>query len=200
MTADTEGSKYLSELRTALTGMTLSDREEIIDEIRAHIQERSRESGMTIAQIVGKLGPAAELAHDYNRGVLLRRASRSQSPWLLLGVTYRWARTGIQGFGLFLLAFCGFATAAAFMLCALLKPLFPEETGLWIGPHGVNLGFRPGGAEGATEVLGPWFIQVALLIGVGLLAGTTASVRALLPRLKQSSSLVRRSGEVAQVG
>ncbi|MGJ5818609.1 DUF1700 domain-containing protein [Paludibaculum fermentans] len=200
MTADTEGDRYLAELRMELTGMTLSEREEIIDEIRAHIQERSLESGMTLAQIVGKLGPSAELAHDYNNGILLRRASRSRSPWFLLGVTYRWAKTGIQGFGLFLLAFSGYGMAAAFFLCALLKPLFPEQTGLWIGPRGVNAGFRVGGVEGATEVLGPWFIQVALLIGIGLMIGTTASVRALLPRLKQSSSLLRRSGEAEQVG
>jgi len=75
---------YLLDLRTALSGMTLAEREEIVDEIRAHIEERAIQSGMTVEEILRRLGPAAELARDYNNGALLLRASRSRSPWFIL--------------------------------------------------------------------------------------------------------------------
>ena len=44
--------EYLVELRAALSGMTVSEREEIVDEIRAHIAERSAQPGMTITEIL----------------------------------------------------------------------------------------------------------------------------------------------------
>jgi len=44
---------------------------------------------------------------------------------------------------------------------------------------------------GAKELLGPWFTQVAILIGMGILIATTIGVRALLPRLKRSRQLAR---------
>ena len=182
--------KYLLDLRMALSGMTLAEREEIVDEIRAHTEERSIQSGMTVEEILRRLGPAVELARDYNNGALLRRASRSRSPWFILRTTYYWARTGIQGLILFVLAFVGYVAGGAFMLCAFLKPLFPDQIGLWIGSSGVIFGV-PASTEGSTEILGPWFTQVALVMGIGFLIGTTVAVRALLPKLKKSQHLAR---------
>ena len=79
---------YLLDLRTALSGMTLGEREEIVDEIRAHIEERAIQSGMTVEEILRRLGPAAELARDYNNGALLLRASRSWSPWFIFAARH----------------------------------------------------------------------------------------------------------------
>ena len=41
MTPETQVSDYLARLRAALTGMTVSEREDIVEEIRMHIRERS---------------------------------------------------------------------------------------------------------------------------------------------------------------
>ena len=87
-----------------------------------------------------------------------------------------------------ILALCGYVAGFAFMLCAFLKPLFPDRIGLRIGSSGVIFGV-PASTEGATEILGPWFTQVAILIGIGFLIGMTVSMRVLLPKLRQSQRL-----------
>ena len=40
MTPETQVNDYLARLRAALTGMTVSEREDIVEEIRMHIRER----------------------------------------------------------------------------------------------------------------------------------------------------------------
>ena len=191
-------NQYLADLKSALSGMTLSEREEIIEEIRAHIEERLRQGGMPVPEVLRRLGPAAELARDYNNGALLRRASRSRSPWFLLRTTYHWARTGVLGLVIFLLAFTGYTAGAAFLVCAFLKPLFPDRIGFWVGPSGVIFGI-PATTRGATELLGPWFTQVAILMGIGFLIVTTIAVRGLLPKLKQSRRLAHSTPEIAPI-
>jgi len=176
--------------------MTIAEREEVVEEIRTHIQERATQPGMPIEEVLRRLGPAAELARDYNNGALLRRASRSRSPWFLLRATYHWAWTGIHGLVIFFLALIGYFTGAAFIILAFLKPLFPENIGFWIGPDGAVFGM-PASRHGATELLGPWFTQVAILIGIGFLIATTIAVRALLPKLKRSHRLARGTPETA---
>jgi len=189
-------NQYLAELRAALAGMTITEREEIVEEIRAHIEERSTSSGMPIEEVLRRLGPAAGLARDYNNGALVRRASRSRSPWFLLRATYHWAWTGIHGLVIFFMAFIGYAMGAALIVSAFLKPLFPENIGFWIGPDGAVFGM-PSGRQGGRELLGPWYTQVAILLGLAFLIATTMAVRALLPKLKRSHRLARANTENA---
>jgi len=122
-------NRYLAELRAVLSGMTIGEREEVVEEIRAHIQERSAQFGMPVEEVLRRLGPAAELARDYNNGALVRRARSSPSPWLLLRATYHWAWTGIHGLAIFFLAVLGYVTGATFILLAFLKPFFPANVG-----------------------------------------------------------------------
>jgi len=189
-------NQYLAELRKALSGMTVSEREEIVDEIRTHIAERSAQPGITVEEILRRLGPAEEIARDYTNGALLRRANRSRSPWFILWATYHWAKTGVQGFTIFFLALVGYSCGAAFVIAAFLKPLFPDNIGLWVGEGGINFGF-PESVQGRTELLGPWFTQVSILIGIGFLIVTTIAVRALLPKMKNSRRLAQGAAKMA---
>jgi hypothetical protein len=50
------------------------------------------------------------------------------------------------------------------------------------------------------ELLGPWFTQVAILIGIGFLIVTTIAVRALLPKLRQPRQLAHGTAETASIG
>ena len=189
-------NQYLAELRKALSGMTVSEREEIVDEIRTHIEERSAQPGISVEEVLRRLGPAEEIARDYTNGALLRRASRSRSPWFLLRASYHWAKASVQGLTIFLLALVGYSCGAAFVICAFLKPLFPDNIGLWVGQGGINFGF-PESVQGRTELLGPWFTQVSILIGIGFLIVTTIAVRALLPKLKNSRRLAQGAAKMA---
>lgn len=187
MNNDAQVEQYLGQLRKALSGMTLAEREDIVQEIGMHIRERCADQGQSEEAVIAGLGPAAELAQQYRTGLLVQKASRSASPWLILRAALRWALTGIEGSVVFLLAFCGYAIGAGFVLMALLKPFFPHRTGLWIGPGEFSLSFRMGVGHSyppanVHEVLGPWLIPVCLVLGSLTIAATTKLIQVLMSR------------------
>lgn len=175
---------YIARLRKSLAGFSVGQREDIVEEIRAHIVDRVAESGLTVEETIARLGPAEELGKDYLSGALVRRARYSFSPWTILRATFRWAMTGIHGLSVFLLALLGYSAGTAFIVTALVKPLVPEQIGVWIGPDVFVIGFRPDSPD-AHELLGPWFTQIALAVGILFFMVTTMVVRRLLPRLRR---------------
>jgi len=174
---------YVTTLRSALSGMTVTDREEIVEEIRSHVADRVSTSGLTVEETLQRLGPVDELAKDYMSGALVKRARTSFSPFLILRATFAWAMTGVHGVAAFVIAVLGYALGLGMMICAFLKPLFPEQIGLWIGPDLFTFGIHPSDVP-AREVLGPWFVQVTLTIGILSFIVTTVIMRRLLPRFK----------------
>ena len=188
-TTDKQMNDYLARLRAALTGVTLAEREDIVEEIRMHIRERCGDPQTSVDTILAGLGPADELAQQYRTGLLVQKASHSISPLVVLRATLRWATTGVEGFVVFVVALTGYMTGVAFLLLALLKPLLPKYTGLWVGPGEFSFSVRMGAtmtnpASLVHEVLGWWFIPVCLILGSLSLAGTTKLIQILLKRFR----------------
>lgn len=159
MTSESQVNDYLARLRAALSGMSVSEREDIVEEIRMHIRERSGDPQFNLDAVHAGLGPAHELAQQYRTGLLVQRASTSISPVVILRAALRWATTGVEGFVVFVIALLGYAMGGGFILLALMKPLFPDNTGLWVGPNDFNFGFLLGAtmtnpAAPVHEVLG----------------------------------------------
>jgi len=174
MTPEAQVNDYLARLRASLIGMTVSAREDIVEEIRMHIRERSSDPESSVDAVLAGLGSPELLAEQYRTGMLVQRARSSRSPFLILRAALRWATTGVEGFIVFLIAVVGYATGGAFLLLALLKPFFPQYTGLWVGPNEFNLSFRMGAtmtnpAPPVHEVLGWWLIAVCLALTTQLL-------------------------------
>jgi uncharacterized membrane protein len=167
---------YLVALRTHLAPITLADREDILREIAAHIRD-SVESGSTPAAVLARLGPTEALAAQYRDGALIRAASHSVSPVTLLRATLRVATKGIVGFVVFFFAL---------IITGIIKPFLPANTGLWFHDgHFVNSGVLfPSPQAPAHEILGLWYIPIALFIGGSLVVLTTLAVRLFL-RLSQ---------------
>jgi hypothetical protein len=188
---------YLTRLQSALKGMTIAERTDIVAEIRMHVRERAEASALSVEEALNRLGPADELARDYCRGALVRKASRGFSPWLILRAAFAWAKTGSHGFVVFLAAVLGYALGGGFVLLALLKPLFPAQTGLWIGPRNFDLGFRLGNLPQGQEVLGIWLVPVCLVCGGLLLALTTLVMRSLMSKFRQLKWAALNVREVA---
>jgi uncharacterized membrane protein len=190
MTNDAQVNDYLSGLRTALAGMILAEREDIVEEIRMHIRERSGDGQTGVQEILAGLGPAEELAKQYRTGRLLQQAGQSISPLLILRASLRWARTGIEGSIVFFIALFGYLMGGGFLLLALLKPLFPTRTGLWVGPGVFDFSFHMGlmpeylSTSSAHEVLGWWFIPVCLVLGSLTLVLTTKFIQFLMKRFR----------------
>ncbi len=86
----------------------------------------------------------------------------------------------------FFLAVFGYAFGGGFVLCGVLKPIFPARTGVWlqdgrIVTSGTLVEIPP---PPAHEVLGLWYIPLVLVIGSLTLLLTTYLIRTLL-RLSQ---------------
>jgi hypothetical protein len=189
---------YLRKLRQCLPNMSVADREEIVREISVHIRECALEPESSIDRILRRLGSAETLAALYGQDLLLRHASRSFSPLLLLRATLALAKRGLEGFALFLGTMVGYGAGAALLLTAILKPIFPRQIGLWIGSGVFNFGaVEPSYAHPVHEVLGRWYIPVALWLACCFIGLTTYGIRWYLKRSKQRGPLFTRSG-VAQ--
>jgi hypothetical protein len=188
-TTDSRIDAYLGSLRTALKGMTLAEREDIVEEIRMHIRERSGDGTPGVEAVLAGLGPANVLAEQYRTGLLLQQARHSRSPLVILRATMRWALTGLEGCIVFSVALLGYAAGVGFLVLALLKPIFPDRTGLWIGPGVFDFTFRMGlnpscYNANVHEVLGWYFLPVCLVLGSLSLLATTKVIQKLTTRFR----------------
>jgi hypothetical protein len=186
---------YLSNLRKSLPHMPVEEREEIVREISAHIRECAQEPGSSIDNVLKRLGSPESLASEYGHDRLMRRARRSFSPVLILRVTLALARRGAEGFALFLGTLVGYTMGGGLVLTAILKPFFPRNVGLWIGPGVFDFGFRvPLHSGPVHEVLGQWYIPVALGAGYLFIWLTTSGIRWYLRRSRQRGPLFTGRG------
>lgn len=170
---------YLSSLRTHLGPMTLSERDEIIREISAHIRDSAEESGVSVDAILARLGPAEELAAQYRDGILIRSASRSISPLKLMRGALRLATKGAFGVIVFFAGTFGYIMGGGMVLAGMIKPIFPAHTGMWV-QDGRIVAFGtefPQFGPPAHEVLGMWYIPLMLTAGSLTLLATTFVIR-----------------------
>ncbi len=189
MATETHVNNYLARLRASLTGITVSEREDIVEEIRMHIRERSDDLAADANAVLAALGSPEDLGQQYRTGLLVQRARTSRSPLLILRAALRWATTGVEGFLVFVIALVGYALGGGFILLALIKPLFPANTGFWVGPNQFSFSFRTAAsmtnpASPVHEVLGWWLIPVCLVIGALSLALTTKFLQYLMGRFR----------------
>ena len=173
---------YLASLRTHLGPMTLSERDEIIREISAHIRDSAEESGVSLETVLARLGPAEQLAAQYRDGVLISNASRSISPVKLMRGALRLATKGVFGVIVFFVGMFGYIIGGGCVLSGLLKGVFPAHTGTWFQDgrmiaSGTQLYIPP---PPAHEVLGMWYIPLMLTAGSLTLLATTFVIRTSL--------------------
>jgi uncharacterized membrane protein len=181
---------YLATLRLHLAPLTLSEREEIAMEIAAHVRDSAEQSGATEESVLARLGSAEALAAQYRDGLLIRRASRSFSPILLLRATMRLATRSIAWVFVFFLSVFGYAFGAGFVIIAFAKMIVPSHAGAWVQDGRlIDFGaFVHGMPASAHEVLGLWIIPLGLTAGSLTLLLTTFLIRNSLrvPRLVQA--------------
>jgi uncharacterized membrane protein len=179
MTETMQFDTYLSSLRSHLGPLTLNEREEILREISAHIRDSVEQNGAGMETVLARLGSAEDLAAQYRDGFLIRRASRSISPLLLLRAALRLATKGASGIVVFFAAVLGYAFGGGLILSAFAKCIFPAHTGVWMSggklvASGTSLYIPPPPAQ---EMLGWWYVIVALTIGSLITLVTTLVIQ-----------------------
>ena len=174
--------EYLQSLSSHLKSLPAEAREEILLEISSHIQDSLTQPGANLDEILARLGTPERVAAAYRDNILLRRARRSFSPVVMARAIVRLATKGVFGFIVFLCATIGYCIGGTFVLIALLKPIFPNHTGMWIGgPDAFTMGvqlFPPG--PPAHEVLGRAIIPICLVLGTLILGATMVTGRLFL--------------------
>jgi uncharacterized membrane protein len=170
---------YISALRGHLGPITLNEREEILREISAHIRDSVEQSGSSVEAVLDRLGPAEDLAKQYRDGLLIRRASQSISPILLLRAALRLATKGLSGIIVFFAAIFGYLIGGGFVLSAFAKCIFPAHTGVWLSDGKLvssgTLFDIP--QPPAHEIAGWWYVPVALVLGSVLILLTSFVIR-----------------------
>ncbi|MGZ4810732.1 MAG: HAAS signaling domain-containing protein [Thermoanaerobaculia bacterium] len=173
---------YLMHLRRSLGELPPEEINDILREIRGHILERAESSGELtnekLVSILKALGKPEDIGPLYQAEAMVARARSSFSPALILRTVVRWAMVSLAGFVTFLVGLCGYSTGLAFLICALLKPIFPAQIGAWSNGHNFSIGTISG--TNSTELMGWWLIPVCLLASATLLVLTTRFMRWML--------------------
>lgn len=193
---------YLGTLRTRLRGLGNDEINDIVEELRSHILEKSTVNGELAARevdaVIEALGNPQKLASEYITQAALARAEISRSPFQLLAGLFRWACLSIAGFFVLVSSLIGYFLGIAFILCALLKPIHPQSAGLWSFRNSsgelqlsLRLGFGIAPADG-RDMLGWWMVPVGLVAGFGLVM-LTSRFAAWCVRRYQKSRVPRRA-------
>jgi hypothetical protein len=180
MTSNAMIDSYFAALETQLSDLPQPKREEVVRELRAHVFDRIEQiaapSDNDCRTVLQALGTPAEIGRQYRLELLLSKSAWKISPWKMLRTLFRWTLTGIQGYIVFIIALIGYTMAASLYITALLKPLFPHNVGIFLSDHSLNLARFPEPPSG-VEVLGPYYIPIAVVAGYLFTFATTLAIR-----------------------
>jgi uncharacterized membrane protein len=187
---------YLKQVTAGLKGMSESQQQEILAEIRSHLAERAQQfAGQGFRQpeeaAIAAMGDAGELAMQFARTASVQEASRSFAPWTLLRAAAGIAFTGIKGLLTFLLGVVGYGTALAFSVSAVLKLIMPAKVGFWVGPHLFVWGVTPT-TPNRHELAGRYFVLVSVALAFLFASGTTLALRWLTRSGLSLESVLKR--------
>jgi Protein of unknown function (DUF1700) len=164
---------YLKSLRRELRELLDEDAEEIVEEIRTHVFDKTSgdESPDAVTATLAALGTPQELAERYRTQELLERARLARSPKYVMRAVRRWAGLSVMGLLIFALSAVGYCLGGALFSLGVLKLLHPGTTGVygtWTD-HDRSFNWQSGGPNKPGELLGWWLVPVGILIGGGLL-------------------------------
>jgi hypothetical protein len=163
---------YLAALRRHLRDLLDEDARDIVEEIRAHILDKSSGDAPpeTVASTLAALGTPEELARRYRTEEMLKRAQAARSSAYLLRSMLRWAILSVAGVLVFVISAFGYCLGGILFILGILKLTNPHKTGVYgvFNEHNSSLSFQSGGPTG-HDLLGWWLIPIGLIVGGGLL-------------------------------
>jgi uncharacterized membrane protein len=184
---------YLGQLRLSLGELPQDEVNEILQEIRGHILERSQANGELteekLVSILNALGSPDQIGPLYQVDSIMTRARSSFSPRVVMRGIHRWGTTSILGFVLFVLGIVGYALGGSLFLAGLFKVISPGQIGAWVGPH-TAFDIGPQHDAASRDVLGWWLVPIGLFVGAGIVVATTRALRWTLRFAKRQRPFV----------
>ena len=164
--------------------------QDAVREVDSHIRERVAESsGMpnereALEGILTRLGSPSTVARAYSLELIMEEAAIGGRVTAVFRSLFHGAGIGVVEFLTALLLFTGYASGWAFISIAILKPIFPNNVGLWVH-EGFSLGGEFPAPEGVMPLGGYWIIPICLLVGLGVLVVTHRFARRWIARMRE---------------
>ena len=170
-------------LRSFLSPAVVAD---AVREVESHIRDAVMLAGdvpderVTLEGILERLGPPIRVAQAYSLELVMDEAATTGRLMAVLRSLLHAATTGVTAFFAAFGLFVGYSFGVAFIVVAIMKPIFPNNVGLWTRANGmpVSAGVNfPAVRDGLAFHTSYWIVPIALLIGFGLLLLTHSLAR-----------------------
>jgi hypothetical protein len=162
-----------------------------VREVESHIRERVAESEPmpnerdALEQILNRLGSPTIVARAYSLEMVMDEAVVGGRFVSVLRSLFLASPRTIGGFFVAYLLFVGYALSIGFIAIAVLKPIFPNNVGLWTH-EGISLGAQFPAPPGVQPLGGYWIIPFCLVVGIWLLITVHRLARRWIQRLRES--------------
>lgn len=150
---------WLRRLAWALAAMPAPQRDDIVAEARAHLEERAADGRSAIDALAG-FGPAEDYARPFLDEMELTAALGSQKSGDLLGAVARRVHRSLVAAGAAVVLLTLALIALAAISLVIMKLQDPVHAGLWVGPGQQFIGTIDDPAQ-ARELLGLWLYPLA---------------------------------------
>jgi uncharacterized membrane protein len=174
--------------------------EDAAREIESHLRERiaavsaGADERAALETILAELGPPLRVAQAYSTERTIDEAVVTGAVGPILRAMWQVAVSSVFGFLAALGLIVGYLIGVAFLVIAIMKPIFPNNVGFWVvnGPGSMptSLGIQfP--AEGVPAG-GNWVILIGLVFGLGFLVLSHRGARRFLGWWRERGPLRRR--------
>lgn len=182
-------------LRSFLPREVASD---AVREVASHIRERcdqaeaAPDERTAIERVLAELGPPMRVAQAYSHEMTLDEAVTTGRFVPMSRALWHGATTSVIGFVWASLVFTGWSMGISLLAMAVLKPILPNNIGVFtlngqFSGFGIEFGLPPG-----TEAHGGyWLIPIALVAGLGMLVLTQRLSRRILSWMRSRKSPAR---------
>jgi hypothetical protein len=189
-TGESRVNGYLFVLERSLRAFLPRDTvRDAVREIESHLRDRvaaadgGPDERAVLENILAQLGPPLRVAQAYSAERIVDEAIATGRVVPMFRAIWHLAVTTAVGFGAALAVFIGYAVGIAFIATAVLKPIFPDNVGIWV-ENGTGFPLRLGATfpapAGEHVVGGYWAIPIALLVGLTVLVLTHRGTKRFL--------------------
>ncbi len=178
---------YLAALRKQLRDLMEEDVNDIVEEIRAHVLDKTT-AGADLEQVeqtLAALGTPAALASRYRTEELMKRAQAHRTGAQRALLTLKRVLAVAGGLLAFAVSVVGYCLGGGLVVFGVMKIVWPHGTGLWASHspgctwgesgRGCKYGLSLSSSDGNTpphnshDVLGWWLVPLGLVLGTVLL-------------------------------
>jgi hypothetical protein len=196
-TGESRVNGYLFVLERSLRSfLPLEIVRDAVREIESHVRERVASADAmpnereALEKILAELGPPLRVAQAYSAERTIDEAVTTGRFVPMVRAVGHLALTTVAGFFTALGLFVGYLGSIAFIALAFLKPIFPNNVGVWVHDAtadelSFNFGASFPGLPGQHVTGGYWVIPIALFLGLGGLVLTHRGARAFLTKWRK---------------